>query len=133
MWKICDFKIEVKPQSLLPAELVSLVVLKMVPLLHAQISFLCESSRKLKSKVTCIGFDGRIVGHYSYSSISQFSPKVSLILPQSETVEPHLCSCRMERFLAAQSRRFSCTMSHAAPSFFRILVNLHCNISSTSR
>lgn len=78
MWKICGFKIEVKPQSLLPAELVSLVVLKMVPLLHAQISFLCESSRKLNSKVTCIGFDGRIVGHDSYNSISQFPPKVLL-------------------------------------------------------
>lgn len=118
MWKICGFKIEVKPQSLLPAKLVSLVVLKMVPLLHAQISFLCESSRKLNSKVTCIGFDGRIVGHDSYNSISQFPPKVLLTFPRSETAEPHLCSCHMERFLAAQSRRFSCTSSHATPSLF---------------
>lgn len=87
VWKICDFKIEVKPQSLLPAEFVSLVVLKMVPLLHAQISFLCESSRKLNSEVTCSGFDGRIVGHDSYSSISQFSP-------QSFTDFPQVRNCR---------------------------------------
>lgn len=128
MWKICDFIIEVKPQRLLPAELVSLVVLKMVPLLHAQISFLCESSRKLNSKVTCIGFDGRTVSHDSYSSISVFTHSV--------TDFPPVRNCRTSpvqllhvRFLAAQGRRFSCTLSHAAPS----LVKLHKNRSNTSQ
>lgn len=139
VWKICDFKIEVKPQSLLPAELVSLVVLKMVPLLHAQISFLCESSRKLNSKVTCIGFDGRIVSHDSYSSISLL---YFTVFTQSFTDFPPIRNCRTSPVQLLHGEIFGCSKQEiflhlvkCCSKFVQqwILVKLHKNIRNTSQ
>lgn len=82
------------------ANFISLVALKMVPLLHAQISFLYESSGKLGSEITCIAFDETRVGRNSYSSISvslqsmRSFPLVVLVV----SAQPHPCSCHMDRF-----------------------------------